>query len=162
MFLKKRPTWMYWFFTAVLCLGVILFLTRGNTRTFATLPLGEKNYNVVLSQTTPQITLGLSYRRDIGADGMLFLLPARDTPMFWMFEMRFPLDFIWIDQNTVVSLNENVSIPQVGASQSEIPRVQPTQPVTAVLEVPAGFIQRESIKIGTPVGQVTEMHTKMW
>jgi uncharacterized membrane protein (UPF0127 family) len=162
MSLKKHISWLHLIFGIVISLGLLFVLVQSKLRSFGTLPLGEKSYSVVLAQTPAQITLGLSYRTTIGADGMLFLLPTRETPTFWMLEMRFPLDIIWIDEGSVVSLSENVPAPESGAPQASIVRVGPTQPVTAVLEVPAGFIERESVKIGTPVGQVIKIHTKMW
>jgi uncharacterized membrane protein (UPF0127 family) len=160
------PMWARFAALITFIAAVGLFLTlvslRGTSRSFAQLPLGEKQYEVVLAQSSEEITLGLSYRKNIGADGMLFLFPERRIPTFWMFEMRFPLDFIWIDENTVVSLNQNVPSPGLNAPRASIAQVRPTQPVTAVLEVPAGFIERESIKIGTQVGQVTEIRSKVW
>lgn len=150
--------------TLISAIGLVLTLVslRGTKRSFAKISLDEKNYEVVLSQTNDEITLGLSYREEIGADGMLFLFPERRIPTFWMLEMRFPLDFIWIDGDTVVSLHQNVPHPMDTTARQDIAQVRPTQPVTAVLEVPAGFIERESIRIGTQVGQVTEIRSKVW
>ena len=46
---------------------------------------------------------GLSGRESLAADaGMLFVFEAERRPGFWMREMQFPLDFIWISAEGVV------------------------------------------------------------
>ncbi len=137
-------------------------LRKEATRQFAQITINTKTYEVILSSTPEQIQLGLSYRSSIGADGMLFVFPQRHSPVFWMYEMRFPLDFIWIDGSSIVALHENVLSPQPGAQVEDITRVSPGLSVTSVLEVPAGFIRQEGIKIGNQVSEVTEIQTKVW
>ena len=42
---------------------------------------------------------GLSTRVDLGADGMLFALPAVHRPLFWMKDTRFALTLYGLDRN---------------------------------------------------------------
>lgn len=149
----------------LLALGLLAFFLlprSADQRRFADLPLDDQYYSVILSETPAQIKQGLSYRESIGADGMLFLFERETQPVFWMYEMRFPLDFIWIRNNEVVDIQQNVQPPRPETPDSQIARVQPNQPVTAVLEVPAGFIEKKSIKIGTRVGQLTKSRFGVW
>jgi uncharacterized membrane protein (UPF0127 family) len=119
-------------------------------REFSTLQIGEKRFEVVLSRTPEQIVQGLSDRQDIGAEGMMFLFSQPYQPGFWMYRMNFPLDFIWIANDTVVDLHENVPAVPFSTPQNEIPTVRPAQSVDAVVEVPAGFIQQQQIEKGQP------------
>lgn len=79
-------------------------------------------------------------------DGMLFLCLPDAYPKFWMKEMRFPIDVIWIDESfTVVDIAMNVSpesFPEV---------IAPSRPATHVLEVNGGFAAAHGISIGTAV-----------
>lgn len=113
--------------------------------------IGTTKLLVEVVSTPQKIQQGLSGRASLGSDGMLFVLGARRIPTFWMKEMQFPLDFIWIDGTTVVSITEQVPPPQQGASISSLPLYSPTVPVSHVLEVPAGFVAEKQIVVGQEV-----------
>lgn len=81
-------------------------------------------------------------------EGMLFLY---DTPAqygFWMRGMNFPLDFVWLQDKTVVELDENIPTPSTGVA---IPSVIPNVPIDMVLEVNAGTIHRLNIQVGDTI-----------
>jgi uncharacterized membrane protein (UPF0127 family) len=94
---------------------------------------------------------GLSDRNEIGSDGMLFILPSKTIPAFWMKDMRFPLDFVWIDGNVVVDISEHVSNPAPNTQQKDLSLYRPKQAVTHVLELPDGAVNRYTLKIGDAV-----------
>lgn len=83
------------------------------------------------------ITEGLGDRDSIGSDGMLFFLPDRQVATFWMHGMRFPLDFVWIDDNKIVGIEKNVPAPSDPTSMT-LPTYSSKVPVAQVLELPAG------------------------
>lgn len=89
---------------------------------------------------------GLSGRDSLGADsGMLFVYKDKAIRYFWMPNMRFPLDVLWIADGQVVGLQENIP-PLTGAG--EITRFQSNVPADAVLEVNVGWIKRFGVKPG--------------
>jgi hypothetical protein len=104
---------------------------------------------------TPEIrTRGLSGRAglDVGR-GMLFVFDSESRPVFWMREMQFPLDFVWIASDcSVADISEDVPEPLPGMDLSELPRYRPSVPVQYVLEINAGEIQAAGISRGDPVG----------
>ena len=61
--------------------------------------------------------------------------------------LQFPLDFIWIDDNKVVDITENVPV----LIQGTIPTIKPKEPINKVLEVNAGEIAAAHIQIGDTV-----------
>lgn len=108
--------------------------------------IGDQVLSVEVVQTPADIEQGLSDRTEIGADGMLFVLPQRSTPSFWMLRMQFALDMIWIDNGQIVQIDRNVPPP---SETSGIPTiVTPRQPVTHVLEVPAGTAEDFGWSVG--------------
>lgn len=113
--------------------------------------IGSTKLLVEVVSTPEKIQQGLSGRASLGSDGMLFVLGVRRIPTFWMKEMQFALDFIWIDGTTVVDLTEQVPPPQQSRETSSLPLYSPSVPVTHVLEVPAGFIAEKQIVIGQEV-----------
>ncbi len=110
--------------------------------------LGEKKILVEVVKTPASITQGLSGREQLGADGMLFILSQRGKPSFWMKQMKFDLDLIWLDQGQVVGITPEVPAPQIGQNTDELPLYQPQQPVELVLEVKAGQAQAWGIMPG--------------
>jgi uncharacterized membrane protein (UPF0127 family) len=88
---------------------------------------------------------GLMFRKGLKKDqGMFFIFKEQEIHAFWMKNMRFPLDIIWIDTDKrIVDIKENVP-PCRQACGNVIPLAE----ARYVLEVNAGFIKRNVIKIG--------------
>lgn len=116
-------------------------------------PLSINNHGLFVEvvKTPASITLGLGGRTEIGRDGMLFVLPERRVATFWMKDMLFDLDMVWIDGDTIVGITANVPAPQLGAEDSELPTYPSQVPVTHVLEVPAGTAGANGYAIGQTV-----------
>lgn len=132
----------------------------GEQRDFQRMKVGGKSIEVVLAWTPAQIQQGLSGRETIGAEGMFFLFSRPVQLPFWMLGMKFPLDFIWIVDGKVVDIHENVSEPNTPTTPPQV--VTSSQPVTAVLEVPAGFVAENQIKRGDVIQFVGERYQKVW
>jgi len=113
-----------------------------------TLQVGSAKIVAEIADSPEELAKGLSGRDSLDADtGMYFILGSSRQATFHMRGMRFPLDIIWIDEDKVVGIEKNASIP----SASIIPTFVSPQPVTHVLEVNSGFADRERIKIGDSV-----------
>jgi uncharacterized membrane protein (UPF0127 family) len=98
---------------------------------------------------------GLSGRQSLGArEGMLFLFPFADRHPFWMIDMQFPIDIIWIRDRTVVDIAANVPPPIPGTAVADLPLYFPRLPADKVLEIPAGAAKQAGIKIGDILGGV--------
>lgn len=81
--------------------------------------------------------------------GMLFLFPEPGVYSFWMKDMRFSIDILWIENGKVVFLKEEF---QPSADSGKMPViVTPSKSADAVLEIPAGSIRRFGIAAGAPV-----------
>jgi len=89
-------------------------------------------------------TQGLSDREYMAEnEGMIFIFSESIVPTFWMKEMKFGLDIIWLDaKNTIIGIEKNV-LPET------FPKTfAPFYPVKYVLEVNAGWSDRNSIRVG--------------
>lgn len=108
--------------------------------------LGQRKMVIELADNEAKIIQGLSGRTSLAKDhGMLFVMNKKDKYVFWMKEMRFPLDFIWIDGQKVVDITENVPYPKEG---QPIAQVAPKTWSDKVLEVNAGMASSSGVKIG--------------
>jgi hypothetical protein len=113
----------------------------------AQISIGIQRVDAEVAETRAQKTQGLSDRTTLPeGTGMWFPYPDARRRSFWMRDMHFPLDFVWVRDGTIVALNENVS-PAAG----EGTKVQPKEPIDAVLEVPGGTIARWGWTVGMPV-----------
>lgn len=100
-----------------------------------------------IAASDSQKTMGLSGRNSLPEDrGMLFVYDAPAAEYFWMKDMRFPIDIIWIDKNfKIVYIADNVQ-PDSFPSKFSSPK-----PAQYVLEVNAGFTEKNNIKIGDEI-----------
>lgn len=100
---------------------------------------------VEIADTPQKYLKGLSGRKSLAEDrGMLFIHTRRDVSSFWMKDMQFPIDIIFIDGDKVVEIAKNMQPPE----GENIPEYKSKKPATMVLEVNAGFAEKHSIKVG--------------
>ncbi len=132
--------------------GFTQFLTHLFKKSVSTHPLtiGATTLAVELADTSGLRHRGLSGRAGLpDRTGMLFVFPVPGRYSFWMQDMRFALDFIWINNHSVVQISPTILPPSHNAGQ--IITLTPDQPVDRVLEVPAGFVAQYGIKVSDKV-----------
>ena len=108
------------------------------------LRLGGVRMVVELADDTLERVRGLGGRLGLNQlAGMLFIFETDGQPSFWMKDMRFPIDIMWLDDTgRVTEITENVSpntYPQI---------FKPSQPIRYVLELNARFADNFNIKVG--------------
>jgi uncharacterized membrane protein (UPF0127 family) len=87
--------------------------------------------DVDVSTTTAEIDQGLQNRPTLGASqGMLFIFNHSAIYRFWMPNMNFPLDMIWIGSNMQV----------VDITKDAPPLPDPTNPIWYTPSVPAQYV----------------------
>lgn len=92
---------------------------------------------------------GLSGRADLSENkGMLFVFGEPGIYEMTMRGMKFPLDAIWILNDKVVDLTENIKPPEL----LDKPIIfKPKFDANYVIEVNQGFISKNGIRVGLPV-----------
>ena len=137
----------------------LLYLLFGKNKPLSgrsTLRINNHPITVEIADNEISRSRGLSGREPLDEDsGMLFVYSTPGKYSFWMYRMKFPLDFIFINQEMVVDLIENVPPPKTG----EIPKVVNAKTdFTQVLEVNAGTIAKYEIQVGQKVS--LDLHFK--
>ncbi len=134
-------------------LAIILFSYqyisgRVNKKTAIFNLVGNK-VKVEIAETFSQKLQGLSGRASLENDsGMLFVYPNKSILHFWMKDMNFPLDVVWMADGKVVGWQENIPPPAAG----QITRFQSNAPADMVLEVNAGWIAAHDLQSGDAAG----------
>lgn len=113
--------------------------------------VGEKKLLVEVVSSPASITQGLSGRSSIGADGMLFIFDKKRIVTFWMKEMKFDIDIIFIADGVVQKISENTPKPSPDTTLEQLPLYSSEVPVNAVLELPAGTAQKINLSVGDAV-----------
>lgn len=117
----------------------------------STLAVGNTAFEVEIANTTTTRARGLSGREGLGEnEGMLFIFNSPGIHGFWMKDMKFSIDFVWIRDNRVVGVTENAA-PEPDAPFWSLKRYYPPEDVTHVLEVAAGEAAKRGIKRGNAV-----------
>ena len=106
---------------------------------------GEK-IPVEVADTLNKRSLGLGKRTSLKKSwGMLFVFEKRKPHRFWMKDMQFPLDIIWLDNQRIVHIIHNAK----PANSRDEPELK-TSPVSVnfVLEIAAGRAAKLRLKTG--------------
>ena len=92
---------------------------------------------------------GLSDRESLNIDaGLLFVYDNYEVRNFWMKDMNFPLDILWIKDSSIVGFEQNIPIFN---SQGQVNRIGSKVPVNRVLELNSGYIRKNGFKVGDQV-----------
>lgn len=112
-----------------------------------TLSIGSAKIEIEIADDPAERSRGLSGRESLGEnEGLLFIFEKPGIYSFWMKEMLFPIDIIWIDQNWAV-----VEITKNAAPESFPGNFTPRSPAQYVLETNSGFADEAKINLGDEV-----------
>lgn len=152
--------WHYVNAKALFVLLVLFFCALGGLYYFGTgaqmvhtdvrtqlLEIGGTAVTVEIAETPAEQELGLGGRAGLAPDhAMLFVFPKDGIYGFWMKDMRFPIDMVFITAGgTIVTIDEAVSPDSYPQSFS------PTTPVRYVLELPAHWTSEHGVRVGDTV-----------
>jgi len=95
---------------------------------------------------------GLSDKESMDIDrGMLFIFEQEVKPNFIMRNMRFSLDFIWVKNDLIVDILENIPPDPAGTPEGDLKRYAPIAAIDKVIEVNAGYVKKYGIKVGDKI-----------
>jgi len=136
----------------LLSTAIVAAYLRGNfssaKTTGARVSVGGTEFKVEIADTFPKQVLGLSGHAPLAPDeGMLFIFSHSSPQSFWMKDMLFPIDIIWINEGKVIGFAENAP-PPVGGSFSSPASFSSPGVADTVLEVASGMTAKNGIKVG--------------
>ena len=101
-------------------------------------------YKILIADDDKERARGLMYYENLkSSEGMLFIFQKLGKYSFWMKDMSFPIDIIWIDQNQKIVFIQKNSPPE------SYPGIfTPGNDARYVLEVLAGFSEKNNLKVG--------------
>lgn len=118
--------------------------------------VGDSSLKVTLANDEEERKMGLSGKSTLPeGEGMLFVFDKQDFfPSFWMKDMLISIDIIWINDGKVTKIDKNLAPPSKDTPDSELNLYYPAKPIDYVLEVNAGFSDKNNIKAGDSVSGI--------
>jgi uncharacterized membrane protein (UPF0127 family) len=115
-----------------------------------TLPDGTTVQAEVMTQQQ-DMARGMMFRDTFPeGKGMLFIHGGPGNYSYWMYQVRVPLDIIWMDTSgNVVEMVENAAPCKTRAS--ECPNYGGTKQAVVVLELPGGYGRKHGVAVGTKI-----------
>lgn len=116
----------------------------------ATATINNRVFKLLVARTEEEKQIGLSKFDSLPKDkAILFIFEKADFYHFWMRDMKFPIDIIFINDDKIVTIHQDLKSPK---SQDEnIPTYTSDEPADKVLEINAGLSKKYNFKKGDKV-----------
>ncbi len=129
----------------VVILTILNFVTTPvtmNNSDVVSVTIGKTSISATIADTDDKRVRGLSGRAELQPnEGMLFVFDEPGMHGFWMKDMNFPIDIMWIDEEfMIIGITENI------ATTTYPTLFYPPEPVKYVIEVSAGFVELHSLQ----------------
>ena len=120
---------------------------------FKEIQINNNTFEVEIADTAMSQTKGLSGRESLDKNkGMLFVFNGYAKRSFWMINMNFYLDILWIKDGVIVGIAKNTVPLKLNNEKAKI--YYSPEPVDMVLEINAGLSDKLDIKIGDKINGV--------
>lgn len=125
---------------------VFMLLREVEKPEYVDVSIGDVTFTAELAANEARRAKGLGGRQSLGEnEAMLFKFSGNGFHSFWMKDMVFPIDIIWIQDTVIVDIQKDAAIP---ISQDDSQIYTPENQANNVLEINAGLVERYGFKIG--------------
>ena len=101
--------------------------------------------NVEIADDNEERSNGLMFRENLKEnEGMIFIFDDEDAVSFWMKNTLIPLDMIFVNKNLEI-VDIKTAVP---CKKDPCTLYSPSEPAIYVVEVNAGFAEKNSINVG--------------
>ena len=130
----------------LVCFLTLVMTLYSRARKSAKVVIDGRSFSAELVVTPAEQQRGLGGRDNLCQDcAMLFKFEKKGDYAFWMKDMRFDLDILWIADGKIVYIAKNVSYEALNT-------IDPKIAADDVLEANAGLADRYGFKTGDAVG----------
>ncbi|MDO8460841.1 MAG: DUF192 domain-containing protein [bacterium] len=115
-----------------------------------TAAINNQTFKLFIAKSAKEKEIGLSGKDSLSQDyAMYFSFEKPDYYSFWMKNMKFPIDMIFLSNNRIVTIYENLEPPSQDLKSP--PLYKSNEPADAVLEINAGLTKKYNIKVGDEI-----------
>lgn len=136
-------------------LAALLLASACGSPDASDLPRGEvtiqgTTISVEIAATQTSRAQGLSGRTHLApGHGLLFLHDEAARHGYWMKDMHFAIDILWLRDGRIVDIVHRAQPEPAGTPDAELRIYQTRVPANAVLEVPGGYARTHGWDVGT-------------
>lgn len=130
--------------SVALVFAASIFLNKKDVSFHKEIIIGSAVVKVEIAMSPTEKQKGLSGRNFMGKNsGMLFVFSQPGIYRFWMKDMKFPIDIIWLDENLrIINIEKNIN-------PNTFPKkFMPRLPAKYALEVNGDWSDKNKIKEG--------------
>jgi len=139
----------------VLAFGMVFAQNYLKTKSFSlfkktpTITINDRSFQISVADSQKEREIGLSETKSLPENqGMIFLFEKPGYYSFWMKNMKIPIDIIYINNDQIVTIHNNLQPPK--EQESSIVYI-PEEPSDKVLEIKAGLSRAYNFKKGDKV-----------
>jgi uncharacterized protein len=133
----------------IISLVLIVIFLSACTNDVVNLKVKDQILDVEISADALSRMRGLSNRESLCENcAMIFLFGKLAKHSFWMKDMNFPLDILYIQDDEIVEIFEDV---QILDNVNEITEIFPNQKADKVLELNAGWCETYNVQVGDKI-----------
>ncbi len=131
-------------------LGILRLFSDKKYKTINT-RIGKQKITLEIADDSYKRAKGLMYRRRLSDNkGMLFVFSSEKRYSFWMMNMRFSIDILWLDKNSrIVDITKRAEPAESFFSAGSY---RPKKPVMYAIEVRSGFADSSGTMAGDIIG----------
>jgi len=127
-------------------ISIAYFFILDHGMSSSTILINDVEIEVYVAKTEDEQHQGLSNieLEEFDVDGMLFIFEDFEQRTFWMKDMKFAIDIVWMHDGLIVKTEENIPIPDNNGTSYM--HSEPFE-VDAVLELPVGGVDKYGIDV---------------
>jgi len=127
---------------------IVILLFRKTSKKYTTVKINDVSVRAEIAESLIERSKGLMFKKSLSEnEGMLFVFDKEGYHRFWMMNMSFPIDIIWIDNEKKVVHIVKDAKPCGIICNSYVPEKE----AKYVLEVNANFTTKNKINVDTKV-----------
>ncbi|MFH1947245.1 MAG: DUF192 domain-containing protein [Candidatus Magasanikbacteria bacterium] len=147
---KKIKPW-HWIVLALVAVSFFSLKIYSLHWPEANIKLAGQNLHVLVAKDSYHLIKGLGDRESLGEyDGMIFIFNNMGKHVIVMRDMEFKIDIVWIKNGEIVDIAPDVPL-EPDVSEANLKRYYPRVEANVVLELPAGWVEKNGVKIGDKI-----------
>jgi len=129
---------------------IFLFYLRSTKVSQKLVSINTTHFDALIADTEDKRSKGLSILTDLPDNrGMLFVFDSDNVyATFWMKDMKFSIDILWIDDNKIVKIDKAIPAPVAGTQDNRLTLYSGGQSIDYVFEVKAGVSDKFGFEVG--------------
>jgi uncharacterized membrane protein (UPF0127 family) len=142
--MKNKKNLIGFLVVLIFLVFLLVFIKEPDLLEISKIQIGDVLLKVDVANTKTEQVQGLSGRNKLDEDtGMFFIFEKVGPHYFWMKDMNFPIDIIWLNEDFQIIFIEKNTIPD-----SYPQTFGPNLDSKYVLEVVSGFSEKNNLKVG--------------